>query len=235
MFEWEVFVANKICYIFLDSQLVESFKVGKKEGEGLTLYFRAENMYKPLSTAWKFIMRERSHLMTEIANFTHKKFYFRELGMEFQDLGKKIDEAGEIAVVETMPAEWVANCKKQAQRYLDEARIYDNLGSYKEVRRKASLGLGSDPDNKKLRTLYNKAVSELAKLEEVVEIEPILIPDGPNREVTQDLVKILSDKTDNPDMNAETRKYTLGLVEAIKKGFEELSGEKYDNKVRTLS
>ena len=55
-------------------------------------------------------------------------------------------------------------------------------------------------------------------------VEPIFNPDGPDKEATEELIKVLSTALDSPTV----RNYTRRIIEAVKKGYERQSEQKYD-------
>lgn len=56
-------------------------------------------------------------------------------------------------------------------------------------------------------------------------IEPILNPDGPNKEATDELIEALSEVANSKSF---AKDYAKNLIEAIKKGYEIQTGEKYE-------
>ena len=153
---WKVYAGNQTCYILEDGTLVEAFKIGKREGDGLKTYFRSEEIlsdHKPISEEDRKRIMESIPNMKGIAQFFHQFLYDREYGMNFHGLAKKIEDAGELALVESRPLEEAEDYRATAQAYLRSARSHLSARNKDAARISISEGLKYDPDNIELETL----------------------------------------------------------------------------------
>ena len=73
--------------------------------------------------------------------------------MHFYGLARKIDEAGELAVVESRSKEETEACRARAQHYLNMARDCLSTRDRKEARNYVLEGLKYDPENIELTAL----------------------------------------------------------------------------------
>jgi hypothetical protein len=158
--EWKVYAKDKICYVLQDGKLAEAFKVGKCKGGGLITYFRVGNGNLVLTDEEQKAALDSLDSMKEIADFSGQFLYDRTRDMHFDGLARKVNEAGEIAVVETRTDKEAEISRKTAQSLLEEAKTYFAIGpSFKAKARQFALeGAKHDPGNKELNKFLQKVL-----------------------------------------------------------------------------
>ncbi|VVB81699.1 Uncharacterised protein [uncultured archaeon] len=150
--DWKVYAFDRKCYVFQDGEFFEVFEAGKKEGHGIRNYFRLKH---PVSVEEKQGVVALLPSMKLIASSRNEFLYVRDLGMHFDGLARKLDEAGEIAKVETLSEEEANRLRDVATHCLQQATELASLGSgfYSQARGAALNGLICNPDNKELEEL----------------------------------------------------------------------------------
>jgi hypothetical protein len=79
-------------------------------------------------------------------------------------------------------------------------------------------------DNKRDHRALEDMNKDVELLEKKIEIKPIHNPAGPNRQATQELIDTLSTVPES----SLAYNYTQEMIKAVKAGYEEQSGENFD-------